>query len=849
MEQMKTEKKEASESRKPDAREISRPAGGNGKPDVMKMVAGAIVNARYLILAIFGVFCVYCALSVNKVKINSDLTAFLPDTTETRQGLTIMEDEFVTYASADVMISNITYEIAEKLAAEIRNFEHVTEVVLDDSPMHFVNSSALLSISFDGEETDPDIIAEMDHIRELLADYDTYISSQIGYDYSKELAGEMGGVLAITVAVILAVLLFTSRSYFEVVIFIIVFAVAALMNMGTNYLLGEISSITNSIAVILQLALAIDYAIIFIHRYQDEVEKNPVVREALIEALSKAIIEISSSSLTTISGLVALTLMQFRLGYDMGVVLSKGILCSLVTVFLLMPCLIMFFPRQLKKTAHRNHIPSIRPWGRFLTKSKFCFFWVFILILPFAVKYSKKTEYAFSDSSITEIVYSPSREAMHKITDTFADSTMIALIVPSGAYENEKAILNTVSRLDHVKSATGLANIEAGEGHVLTDAFTPRMFAELLDLDYETALLLFQGYGIKNEEYQVFFGNADEYRVTLLDMFEYLFEKIDQGVVTLDAAKQEEIADLRSQLKRGTDQLRGRDYSRMIFTADVPVEGKESTDLVDTIRSTAEKYYGEGNVLVVGEITSARDLAASYTGDSRKIAILTITFIFIILLFTFRTLAGAMLLAFVIQGSIWINFAIPYFQGLIASFVTDMIVSAIQMGATIDYAIVIMNRYQTLKKTEDKKTAMEQAVDEGFATVITSGSILTVAGFVIGFRVSDVYVSHIGLAVGRGAAISVGLVMTVLPQFILLCDRLIDKTTFEMKAPALEEEAAELGAGNAAVPEGEPAGEDEGQDPEMQAGTAEPEEGDTPAAEEKPDAPEESNTAESEEEA
>jgi len=144
---------------------------------------------------------------------------------------------------------------------------------------------------------------------------------------------------------------------------------------------------------------------------------------------------------------------------------------------------------------------------------------------------------------------------------------------------------------------------------------------------------------------------------------------------------------------------------------------------------------------------------------------------------------------------------------------------------------------------------MEQAVDEGFATVITSGSILTVAGFVIGFRVSDVYVSHIGLAVGRGAAISVCLVMTVLPQFILLCDRLIDKTTFALKAPALEEEAAELGAGNAAVPEGEPAGEDEEQDPEMQAGTAEPEEGDTPAAEEKPDAPEESNTAESEEEA
>ena len=282
----------------------------------------------------------------------------------------------------------------------------------------------------------------------------------------------MVGVLAIAALVIVAVLLFTSRSYFEVVIFGIVFAVAALLNMGTNYWLGEISSITNSIAVILQLVLAIDYAIIFIHRYQDEVEKNPRVKEALIEALSKAILEISSSSLTTISGLIALTMMQFRLGYDMGIVLTKGIICSLITVFLLMPGLIMLFPKQLKRTSHKNLIPSIRPWGTFLTKAKYCFVWIFLLILPFALYYSKQTKYAFSDTSITEIVYSPSREAMHRIRDTFADSNVIAMIVPSGEYEHEKAILNTVSKMDHVRNATGLANIEVGEGHVLTDPFT-----------------------------------------------------------------------------------------------------------------------------------------------------------------------------------------------------------------------------------------------------------------------------------------------------------------------------------------------------------------------------------------
>ncbi|MBP3872829.1 MAG: MMPL family transporter [Lachnospiraceae bacterium] len=772
-----------------------------GKPDPMKLVATGIVNARFVILAVFAVVCVYCVLSIGKVKVNDDLTAFLPDTTETRKGLTIMEDEFLTYGTADVMISNITCQIAEDLADEIRGYEHVASVDFDDSPAHFTDSSALLSISFDGETDDPDVEAEMDHIKERLKDYDTYISSEIGYDFSAELAKEMVGVLLIAALVIVGVLLFTSRSYFEVVIFGIVFAVAALMNMGTNYWLGEISSITNSIAVILQLVLAIDYAIIFIHRYQDEVAKNPRVKEALIEALSKAILEISSSSLTTISGLIALTMMQFRLGYDMGIVLTKGIVCSLITVFLLMPGLIMLFPRQLRRTTHRNLIPSIRPWGKFLTRAKYCFVWVFIIILPFAIYYSRKTEYAFSDTSITEIVYSESREAMHRIRDTFADSNVIAVIVPSGEYENEKAILNTVSGMDHVRTATGLANIDVGGGHVLTDPFTPQMFAELLDLDYETSLLLFEGYGIKNEEYQVFFGNADEYRVILLNMFEYLFEKIDQGMVNLDRDKAQQIQDLREELHRGTMQLRGENYDRLIFNADVPVEGEVSLALTDAIRSEAEKYYGDGNVLVVGEITSARDLADSYTGDSKKISLLTIAFIFIILLFTFRTFAGAALLAFVIQGSIWINFTFPYFQGLIASFVTDMIVSAIQMGATIDYAIVIMNRYQSLKKETGKREAMIAAVDEGFATVITSGSILTMAGFMIGLRVSDVYVSHIGLAVGRGAAISVVLVMTVLPQFILLLDRLIDKTSFKLSLPKGDDDGQE----DAAVPD--PAGD------------------------------------------
>ena len=752
------------------------------KDSVMKVIAKSIVKYRFFIMAIFLAAALYCGMSISKVKVNEDITAFLPEDTETRQGLTIMEDEFITYGTADIMISNITYETAEKLAENIGNMEHVTTVTLDDSPSHYVNSSALLSVSFDGTSDNEKIIYALSQIKDSLKDYDVYISSEIGQNYSAQVAEEMGGVLLLTVSVIIFVLLFTSRSYFEVAIFGIVFIFAAVLNMGTNYLLGTISSITNSIAVILQLALAIDYSIILIHRYQDEVIRQPTEKAALIEALSKGIIEISSSSLTTISGLLALTLMHFRLGYDLGVVLTKGIIFSILSVLLLMPGLILMFPKMLKRTAHRNHVPNIELWGRFLTKSKYCFVWVFVVIIPLSIYFSSKTNYAFADSTINELIYSESRATMHKITDTFDDSTQIALIVPNGNYEAEKSIIKEIEKMDNVKTITGLANIESEKGKVLTDKYTPRMFAELLDMYLEETTLLYQAYGVEHHQYQGIFKSAEDYEVPLIDMFLYVFDKSDEGIINLDSDKKEKMDSLRNSLMLGIDQLQGENYDRIIISASVPVEGKTSTALVDAIRETAKNYYenSDKKVLVIGEITSARDLADTFNSDSTKINVLTILFVLVILLLTFKSVAGSVLLVFVIQGSIWINFSFPYLMNITSSFVTNMIVSAIQMGATIDYAIVIMNHYQELRDKFDKKTAMSLAVNESFPTILTSGTILTMAGFLISMRVSDVYIGHIGLAVGRGALISVILVLTVLPQIIVLLDKIINKTKFKI---------------------------------------------------------------------
>lgn len=755
------------------------------KRDIMHDIAAAIVRWRGLFILLFLAAAVYCGLSIGRVRVNSDLTFFLSGDTETRRGITIMEENFVTYAGEDVMVANLTCERAEELAETIRGFDHVFSVTFDDTEAHYTSSAALLSIAFDGVDGDAGVDAAKEEIRALLAPYDSYTYSMDIKNYSRQLAGEMVGVVAIAAAVIVVILLFTSRSYFEVVIFIIVFVFAALLNMGTNFWLGEISMITHSIAIIMQLALAIDYAIIFAHRYQDECERFDSAKAALTEALGKSIVEISSSSLTTISGLVALMLMEFRLGYDLGMVLAKSIVCSLLTVFLLMPGLILLFPKAIRRTAHRSLIPDITPWGRFLMRSRSCFVWIFLLLVPAAFYCSRHVNYAFSDNSVTELVYSESRAAMRKIESTFARSTSVVLLVPHEDFAAEKEILEKVGAMPQVKSATGLANIEIDEGHVLTDSYTPRMFAELLDLPQEEADLLFQAYGVRHEEYQVLFGSRDNYSVPLVDLFGFLFDMIDHGVVTLDDAQTERLGDLRETLAFALDQLRGENYNRMLLSVDLPVEGEESRAFVEELRAVAAPYYPRGEVLIVGDITSARDLGDSYTGDSLLISLLTIGFVFTILLVTFRTVVGAMILVFVIQGSIWINFSFPYLQHVSPSFVTNMIVSAIQMGATIDYAIVLMNRYQSLRGALPIREAMARAVKESFATVLTSGSIMTIAGVLIGVRVSDVYVSHIGLAVGRGAFCSVILVLTVLPQLLVLLDKAVEKTRFRL---SLQEE-------------------------------------------------------------
>ena len=745
--------------------------------DFMLKLARFIVDKRKAFYLVFLAAVLFCAASVSKVHVNNDITSYLPADTETRRGLTLMEEEFTTLGSGQFMLTNITYDEADQVVKEIEHIDGVSGVEFDDTEKHYTGSSALITVTFDGKKDDPVALQAMDHLKSILAPYDTYIYSEVGLDTSAQLQSEMGIILVIAAIVIVIVLLFTSKSYMEVPVYVIVFGVAAVLNMGTNYWFGEVSYITNSVAIVLQLALAIDYAIIFCHRYMEERETKPA-READIAALSKAIVEISSSSLTTISGMIALMLMQFRIGFDMGAVMSKGIICSMLTVFLLMPGLLMLFSNGIERTRHPNLVPRISLVGKAVVKLRYILPPIFLVTIIAGIFLSGKCEYCFSENVIDTNNPPEQRIALDRISDTFGNQNTIALLVPKGDYEKESKILAEISELPEIDKAQGLANTEA-EGYMLTDKLKPRQFAEIAGVDIEMARLLYQAYGLEHEEYGAIFQNPDDYEIPLVDSFQFLCEQKDKGVIKLEGEQAEMVDDLQEQLDIGLPQLQGEHWSRLVFIADVPEESPQTFALLDQMRAIAAQYYGD-DVLLVGNSTNARDLSESFSGDNLKISVLTALFVMIILLFTFKSAGLPILLVLTIQGSIWINFSFPYLTHTNLFFLSYLVVSSIQMGATIDYAIVITNRYMELKTIMSHRDAVIETLNQSFPTILTSGSIMTVSGFLIGMISTNPPISSLGLALGRGTLTSIFLVMTVLPQLLILGDTLIERTAITL---------------------------------------------------------------------
>ena len=758
------------------------------KSNFMTKLATFIVDKRNIFFLFFFAGCVFSLFSSQWVQTNDDITTYLPPETETRQGLTLMEDQFTTFATARVMVENIDLNTALDLKSQMEKVEGVTGAAFYDPEDveaqvqdFFSGTRALFSVTYDGEATDPISLKAQESLEKLLADYDVYVQTPVGEGAAAQLDHEISIVMVVAVFIIVTVLLFTSKTYLEVPVLLLTFAAAALLNMGTNYLMGEISFVTNSVAVILQLALAIDYAIILCHRFTEERETY-AAREACIRALSKSIPEISGSCMTTISGLLAMTFMQFRLGYDMGVVLIKSIFFSLLSVFTLMPGLLMVFSKGMDKTHHRSFVPKIDGWGRLAVKTRYIIPPIFIVAIIAGLFFSNRCPYVYGYSTLHTFRQNEDQIAAEKIEETFGAENQMALMVPTGDYDKEKQLLKELGTMPEINTAMGLASIEAMDGYMLTDALSPRQLSELLDLDYGAVQMLYAAYAADREDYGKIVAGLDDFRVPLIDMVFFIYDQKAEGYITLDDEMDKELNKMHDLLSDARVQLAGEDYSRFLLMLDLPEESQETFDFLEVIHQTAEKYYDEP-VYLVGESTSDRDLAASFSRDNVLISVLSALFVIIVLVFTFRSAGLPVLLILVIQGSIWINFSFPYLMQSNLFFLSSLIVSSIQMGANIDYAIVISSRYVEMKKTLPPKEAIVQALNLAFPTIVTSGTMLSSAGILIYFLTSEPAITAIGECLGRGTLISMALVLGVLPQILVLGDTIIEKTSFIIKAP------------------------------------------------------------------
>ena len=743
----------------------------------MTQLATFIVDKRNLFFLLIVVSLIFSAFSRNWVEVENDLTTFLPDDAETKLALDVMENQFTTYGTAEVMVANISYDEAEKLNDTLAEIKGVQSVAFDRTTDHYNHASALYTVTFDYDENNDECLTALDEVKAALAGYDLFVSTELGNTLQETIDSEVSVIMVYVAIIVVVVLLLTSQTYGEVPVLLMTFVTAMILNQGSNFLLGKISFVSNSVTSILQLALSLDYAVILCNHFKEQHETLPI-REAAIMALARSIPEISASSLTTVGGLAAMLFMQFKVGPDMGICLIKAILYALLSVFVLMPGLLVLFGPLIEKTRHKDFIPKISFVGKIDYAMRHVVPLVFIAVALLGLHFSNKCPYAYGYSSLTTPKLNESQIADNMVSDNFTSSNMLALVVPAGDYEKEAKLLEELESYDEIDHTMGLANVEAMDGYMLADALTPRQFSELSGLDYEVAQLVYAAYAAEDEDYSKLMGNIASYKVPLIDMFLFVCDQVDEGYVTLDAEQTDTLMDAKKQMQSAKAQLSGEDYSRMLIYLTLPESGDETYSFIDTIRGIAQEYYPDGDVYVAGNSTNEYDFKKSFATDNTVVSVVSLLIVLLVLLFTFKSVGMPLVLILVIQGSIWINFSIPYFTGTGLFFMSYLVVSSIQMGANIDYAIVIATRYQELKDTMDHKQAIIETLNFAFPTVLTSGTILTVAGTLIGQMTSEAAIVGIGQSLGRGTIISMFLVLFVLPQILLMGGNLADKTTF-----------------------------------------------------------------------
>lgn len=679
-----------------------------------------VVKHKRLILIVFFIVTIFSALCKPLVSVNYDMNDYLPDDTSSTVSLNVMENEFKGgIPNGRIMVSNVTIPEAIDIKDKLEAIDGVDEVMwLDDvanikEPLdtidkdiisdYYIDGNALFTVTVDESKR----IEAVNEIRDLIGDDNAFSGTVVDTVVATEsTTKEIGRIVMIAVPFTLLVLLVTTTSWFEPIILLLSIGVAIMINSGTNLIFGEISFVTNAAGNILQLAVSLDYSVFLLHRYKEIRKEELDNKEAMVQALCKSTGSILSSGLTTVIGFLALTVMQFKLGPDLGFALAKGIALSLITVFIFTPGLILYCSKLIDKGEHRNFMPSFNGFAKVVRKIMIPFSILFAIVIVPSYLASINNDYYYGASKIFGEDTKLGRDTK-LIEDTFGKSNNFVLMVPRGDFETEEKLSE---RLKEVKEVSSIISY--------VDKAGAEVPMEYLDEDTLSKLI-------------------------------------------------------------------SDNYSRMVITVKSDYEGEEAFKLVEEIRNIAKEYYGDKYYLA-GSTVSTYDLMDTVTADMVSVNLLAIGAVFLVLAITMKSISVPIILVLAIETAIWFNLSIPYYMNTPLFYIAYLIISSVQLGATVDYAILMTERYLDFRKEFNKKESVVKTVSVSMVSILTSGTVLTAVGLLLGYMTTHQLLAQLGRLLGKGTICSLVIVIYVIPGLLYIFDGVVVKKNKIKKAEGLD---------------------------------------------------------------
>lgn len=678
----------------------------------MDRFSNIIIQHKKPVIIVFIAVMLVCLFLLLFVDVNYNMVDYLPPDAQSTTALKIMDNEFTeSMPNTSVMVKNVSLMEALEYKQKLASIDGVTQIIWLDDMMDIKQ---------------PLEMSDMDIIEGFYKDGNALFSATIAKGMEKEacndilnligsdnaLTGEAPSLmfiqdtaastvikaLAILLPIVILILILSTASWLEPLLFLIVIGISIVINMGTNIIFGEISFMTNSISPILQLACSLDYAIFLLHSFQDNRKKYANVEDAMRHAMKESMSTVAASAATTLFGFLALLFMNFGIGSDLGINLAKGIIFSFVSVMVFLPALTLCMYRMIDKTKHRAFMPSFRNVNRVLSKIAVPAVVIISIIIIPAFLGQGRTGFLYGNDTVDPNTrYGRDTVA---IEEQFGKSTVMALLVPRGDVAKEQMLCDELEQLDHI---TAIMSYATNVGAVIPP--------------------------------------------------EYLGDDI-------------------------TGQFYSENYARIIVYTDTPAEGDIAFKTVESINEKTKSHYGDA-FYTLGQSANLYDMKNIIQKDNVVVNLIAVIAIFIVLLVTFKSAILPFILVLTIEAGIWINLSIPYFSGTPINFLGYLVLSTIQLGATVDYAILLTNTYLRNRKQMPKREAISVSLGGSFKSILVSALTLSTAGFTLYATSSNSAIADIGLLLGRGTLLSFLMVVCFLPTLLVVFDKVIEKTTFK----------------------------------------------------------------------